>query len=88
MGSVEGFKTPKELWVLESRGSSCGLLWEESMVPAREPDSGMLLKNAVEKSLLLRRTKSATEIRYHLKFFIHSNTSLGPKVMYFHGRKF
>lgn len=42
------------------------------MVPAREPESGMLLKNAVEKSLLSRRTKSAAEIRYHIKCFIHS----------------
>lgn len=43
--------------MLESRGSSCGLLCEVSTVPAREPESGMLLKNAVEKSLLLRRRK-------------------------------
>lgn len=42
------------------------------MVPAREPESGMLLKNAVEKSLLPRRTKSASEIRYHFKYFIYS----------------
>lgn len=35
--SVEGF-VPKEVGVLESRGSSCGLLCEVSTVPAREPE--------------------------------------------------
>jgi hypothetical protein len=31
------------------------------MVPAREPESGMLLKNAVEKSLLSSKNKSQHE---------------------------
>lgn len=42
------------------------------MVPTREPESGMLLKNAVEKSLPSRRKKSASEIRHHNKDLIHS----------------
>lgn len=43
-----------------SSGSSCGPLWELSMGPAREPESGMLLKKAVEKSLSPRRGESAS----------------------------
>lgn len=58
-GSVQGYEVPKE-GMLESRGSRCWPLGEESMVPARELESGMLLKNAMEKSLsLTRKSKSA-----------------------------
>lgn len=58
-GSVEGFEELKGMGVPGSSGSSGGPLWELSMGPAREPESGMLLKKAVEKSLSPRRGKSA-----------------------------
>lgn len=54
-GSVEGFEELKGTGALGSNGSNGGPLWELSMVPAREPESGMLLKKAVEKSLPPRR---------------------------------
>ena len=58
-GSEEGFEELKGTGVLGSSGSSGGPLWELSMGPAREPESGMLLKKAVEKSLSPRKGESA-----------------------------
>lgn len=51
VGSTEGFEVLREFAALESNDMSCWLLWEDIIEPDRDPDIGMLLKNAVEKSL-------------------------------------
>lgn len=51
VGSTEGFEVLREFAALESSDMSCWLLWEDIIEPDRVPDIGMLLKNAVEKSL-------------------------------------
>lgn len=51
VGSKEGFEVLREFAALESSDMSCWLLWEDIIEPDRVPDIGMLLKNAVEKSL-------------------------------------
>lgn len=51
VGSTEGFEVLREFAALESNDMSCWLLWEDIIEPERDPDIGMLLKNAVEKSL-------------------------------------
>lgn len=56
VGSAEGFEVLSEFAALESNDMSCWLFWEDIIEPASVPDIGMLLKNAVEKSLSKRQT--------------------------------
>lgn len=51
VGSTEGLEVLREFAALESNEMSCWLLWEDIIEPDRDPEIGMLLKNAVEKSL-------------------------------------
>lgn len=64
VGSTEGFEVLREFAALESNDMSCWLLWEDIIEPERDPDIGMLLKNAVEKSLSKKTNNKYTSWKY------------------------
>lgn len=84
-GSVEGFEELKGTGVLGSSGSSGGPLWELSMVPARELESGMLLKKAVEKSLSPRRESQPRPRAPRQDLHILNTPVSGPETRHFQG---
>lgn len=67
VGSAEGFEVLREFAALESNDMSCWLFWEDIIEPASVPDIGMLLKNAVEKSLSKRQTNNKQISSKHFK---------------------